>query len=61
MKKLISACVIVFAALGAARAEAPADVVRYFYESPDEVFNVDNPRLADPLLAVMKSNAAHND
>lgn len=38
-----------------------SDVVRYFYDNPDEAFNAENPRIAEPILSVLKANAANND
>ena len=61
MRGRLLVCALCVASSAPAFAETPSDVVKFFYENPDEVFNADNPRLADPLLAVMKSNAAHND
>jgi Protein of unknown function (DUF3828) len=42
----------------AAFAGEPSDVVKYFYENPDEVFNTENTKLGDPILSVMKAHAA---
>ena len=38
-----------------------SDVVKYFYENPDEAFNASNPKLGEPVLAVLKANAANQD
>jgi Protein of unknown function (DUF3828) len=38
-----------------------ADAVRYFYDHPDAAFEVDGKRIADPMLEVIKANAANND
>ncbi len=39
----------------------PSDVVKYFYENPDEAFNVDNKKLGAPIIAVMKAHAANDE
>jgi hypothetical protein len=39
-------------------ADAPSDTVKYFYENADEAFNPENPRLGEPIIAVMKAHAA---
>jgi hypothetical protein len=39
----------------------PSDIVKYFYENPDDAFNTENPRLGEPLLAVMKAHAASEE
>lgn len=38
-----------------------ADVVKYFYENPDEVFNTENSKLGEPILTVMKAHAANDE
>jgi Protein of unknown function (DUF3828) len=39
----------------------PSDVVKYFYENPDEAFNIENPKLGEPIIAVMKAHAANDE
>jgi hypothetical protein len=39
----------------------PSDVVKYFYENPDEAFNTENKRLGEPIRAVMKAHAANDE
>jgi Protein of unknown function (DUF3828) len=39
----------------------PSDVVKYFYENPDEAFNTGNPKLGAPIIAVMKAHAANDE
>lgn len=39
----------------------PSDVVKYFYESPDEAFNIENAKLGEPILKVMKAHAANDE
>jgi hypothetical protein len=38
-----------------------ADAVRYFYDNPDAAFEVDGKRIADPMLEVIKANAANSE
>jgi hypothetical protein len=44
-----------------ALASEPSDVVKYFYENPDEAFNTENPKLGEPILSVMKAHAANDE
>jgi hypothetical protein len=44
-----------------ALAGEPSDVVKYFYENPDEAFNTENTRLGVPVIAVMKAHAASEE
>ena len=39
----------------------PSDVVKYFYENPDEAFNIENAKLGEPILKVMKAHAANDE
>jgi hypothetical protein len=39
----------------------PSDIVKYFYENPDEAFNVGNPKLGEPIISVMKAHAANDE
>ncbi len=39
----------------------PSDIVKYFYENPDEAFNTENPKLGEPILTVMKAHAANEE
>jgi hypothetical protein len=63
MNRLIMgvAALCLFSCAIAAQAAEPADIVKYFYENPDEAFNTDNPRLGEPIIAVMKAHAANDE
>jgi Protein of unknown function (DUF3828) len=39
----------------------PADIVKYFYENPDEALKADNAKLGEPILTVLKANAANEE
>jgi Protein of unknown function (DUF3828) len=39
----------------------PADTVKYFYDNPDEALNAGNAKLAEPILTVLKANAANDE
>ena len=38
-----------------------SDVVRTFYDNPDKALEADNPRISEPMLSVLKANAASNE
>jgi Protein of unknown function (DUF3828) len=51
-----------FAALAfPAFAGEPSDVVKYFYDNPDEALNAGNPRLGTAIADVLKANAANDE
>ena len=60
MRQLCWAMMFVATSIPAYSGEA-SDAVRYFYDNPDAAFEADGKRIADPMLEVIKANAAKND
>jgi hypothetical protein len=60
MRRVILTAVIAVLAFPVFAGE-PADIVKYFYENPDEAFNTGNPRLGEAIIAVMKAHAASDE
>jgi Protein of unknown function (DUF3828) len=60
MRRILSSFAIWALAFPAFAGE-PSDVVKYFYENPDEAFNIDNPKLGASIIAVMRAHAASEE
>ncbi len=57
MKRFVFSLTAVLFAVPAFAGE-PADIVRGYYERPDDATNVENKGLTEPLLSILKSNIA---